>query len=88
MKIHTYPLRFIPEGVSEASQIFLRDVHVLLKLFSYEENCRCDAADVAVWSQTISGVSAVNPLVSIYDIHGRESEVLFFYFVPDITQDI
>jgi hypothetical protein len=32
--IHTYHSRFIPEGVAEASQIFLGDV--LPKLFSYE----------------------------------------------------
>jgi hypothetical protein len=39
--LHTYHLRFIPEGVAEA-QIFLRDAHVLLKLLSYEEHCRRD----------------------------------------------
>jgi hypothetical protein len=33
-------LRFIPEGVAEASQIFLRETHVLPKLVSYEEHCR------------------------------------------------
>jgi hypothetical protein len=37
---NTYHLRFIPEGVPEASQIFLRDTHVLPKLLSYEEYCR------------------------------------------------
>jgi hypothetical protein len=30
------PLTFFPEGVAEAFQIFLRDAHVLPKLFSYE----------------------------------------------------
>jgi 3-methyladenine DNA glycosylase Mpg len=29
--IHTYHLRFIPEGVAEVSQIFFRDIHVLPK---------------------------------------------------------
>jgi hypothetical protein len=38
--IHTYHPRFIPEGVAEVSQIFLRDTHVLPKLVSYEEHCR------------------------------------------------
>jgi hypothetical protein len=38
---------------------------------------------IAVWSQSISGVNAINPLVAFYDIHGRKREVLFFYFVPD-----
>jgi hypothetical protein len=28
---------FIPEGIAEASQIFLRDAHVLPKVLSYEE---------------------------------------------------
>jgi hypothetical protein len=36
----------------------------------------------------ISGVSAINPLVVFYDIHGGKREVLFFYFVPDTTRDI
>jgi hypothetical protein len=40
--IHTYHSRFIPEGVAELSQIFLRDTHVLPKLVSYEEHCRRD----------------------------------------------
>jgi hypothetical protein len=39
---------------------------------------------IAVLLQSISGVSAINPLVAFYDIHG----VLFFYFVPDTTRDI
>jgi hypothetical protein len=29
---------------------------------------------VAVWSQSISGVSASNSLVAFYDIHGRKGE--------------
>jgi hypothetical protein len=35
--IRTYHSRLIPEGVAEASQIFLRDAHVLPKLLSYKE---------------------------------------------------
>jgi hypothetical protein len=42
---------------------------------------------IAVWSQPISGVSAINPLVAFNDIHGRKREVIFFYFVPDVTRD-
>jgi hypothetical protein len=42
---------------------------------------------IAVLFQSISGVSAVNPLVAVYDIHGEKREVLFFYFVPDTTRD-
>jgi hypothetical protein len=32
---------------------------------------------IAVWSQPIAGVNAINPLVAFYDIHGRKREVLF-----------
>jgi hypothetical protein len=32
-------------------------------------------------------VSAINPLVAFYDIHGRKREVLLFYYVPDTTRD-
>jgi hypothetical protein len=42
---------------------------------------------IAVWSQSISGVNDINPLVAFYDIHGRKGEVLFFYFVADTTWD-
>jgi hypothetical protein len=40
---------------------------------------------VAVSLQPISGVYAINPLVTFYYILGRE--VLFFYFAPDTTRD-
>jgi hypothetical protein len=33
---------------------------------------------IAVWSQSISGVSAVNLLVAFYNIYGRNGKVLFF----------
>jgi hypothetical protein len=42
---------------------------------------------IAVSLQPISGVSAINPLVVFYDIHGGKREVLLFYFVPDTTRD-
>jgi hypothetical protein len=40
---------------------------------------------IAVLLQSISGVSAINPLVAFYDIHRGKS--LFFYFVPDTTRE-
>jgi hypothetical protein len=43
---------------------------------------------IAVWSQSTSDVSAINPVVVFYDILGRKREVLFFYFVPDTTWDL
>jgi hypothetical protein len=45
-----------------------------------------DGKPIAVWSQSISGVSAINPLVAFYDFYGRKREVLFFYSVPDTTR--
>jgi hypothetical protein len=42
---------------------------------------------IAVLLQFISGVSAINPLVAFYDIHGGKREVIFFYFLPDTTPD-
>jgi hypothetical protein len=41
---------------------------------------------IAVLLQSISGVSAIKPLVAFYDIQGGQKEVLFFYFVPDTTR--
>jgi hypothetical protein len=42
---------------------------------------------IAVLLQSISDVSAINPLVAFYDIHGGKREVLFFYFVPDTIRN-
>jgi hypothetical protein len=42
---------------------------------------------IAVLLQSILGVSAINPLVAFYDIHGGKREVLFFYSVRDTTRD-
>jgi hypothetical protein len=53
--IHTYHSRFIPEGVAEVSQVFLRYTHVLPKLISYEEHWR---KPIAVLLQSISDMSA------------------------------
>jgi hypothetical protein len=87
--IHTYHSRFNPEGVEEIFQIFLRYTHVLPKLLSYEEYCRVTGGKpIAVLLQTISGVSAIIPLIAFYDIHGGKREVVFFYFVPNTTRDI
>jgi hypothetical protein len=38
---------------------------------------------IAIWSLSISAVSAINPLVTFYHIHEWKREVLFFYIVPD-----
>jgi lipid-A-disaccharide synthase-like uncharacterized protein len=83
--LHTYNSRFIPDGVAEASQIFVQ-TRFTLKFLSYEKHCR-RGKPIAVWSQLILGVSAICPLVAFYDIHGRKEEVLFFYFVPNTTRD-
>jgi hypothetical protein len=90
--IHTYiHSRFIPEGVAEVSQIFLRDTHILPKfVICLPHRNTADVTGgkpIANVLQSISGVSAINPLVALYDIHGGKREVLFFYFVPDTTRD-
>jgi hypothetical protein len=42
---------------------------------------------IALFLQSILDVSAINPLLAFYDIHGGKREVLFFYFGPDTTRD-
>jgi hypothetical protein len=86
---HTYHSCFIPEEVAEASQVFLRDTSMFYKNYVTMSNIAdvTVGKPIAVWSQSISGVDAINPLVVVYDIHGRKIEVLFFYFFPDTTRD-
>jgi hypothetical protein len=86
--IHTYHSRFIPEGAAEVSQIFLRDTHVFQNKLAMRNTADvAGGKPIAVLLPSISGVSAINPLVTFYDIHGGKREVLFFYFVPDTTRD-
>jgi hypothetical protein len=59
--IHTFS-RFIPEGVAEVSQIFLQ-------LAMRNTADVTGGKHIAVLLQSISGVSAVNPLVAFCDIH-------------------
>jgi hypothetical protein len=40
---------------------------------------------IAIRSQSISGVIAINPFVAFYDIHGRKREVSFFYFIDFLS---
>jgi hypothetical protein len=42
---------------------------------------------IAVKSQSVSVVSAINHLATFYDIHETKGEVLFFYFAPDTTRE-
>jgi hypothetical protein len=42
---------------------------------------------IAVFLASISGVSAINPLVAFYGIHGRKREVTLFNFAPDSIRD-
>jgi hypothetical protein len=81
--------RFIPEGVAETSQIFLRETHILQKLLATRNTADVTGGKpIAILSQSVSGVSAINPLVAFYDIHEKRGEVLFFCSVPDTTRDI
>jgi hypothetical protein len=62
----------MPEGVAEATQIFLRDAHILSKLLIYED---------VVYLRCV-----INLLVAFYVIHGRKGEVLLFYSVLGTTR--
>jgi hypothetical protein len=80
---------FIPEGVAKASQIFLRDAKFYQNYSAMRNTAKVTGGKpIAVWSQSIAGVNAIDPLVAFYDIHGKKREVLFFYFLSDTTQDV
>jgi hypothetical protein len=63
--VHTQLSRFITEGVVGTSQIFLRDTHILTKDIRNNANATGNNP-IADRPQSISGVSAVNPLVAFY----------------------
>jgi hypothetical protein len=69
---HTYHSRFIPERVAEASQLFLRDTHVLPKIATRNTADVTGDKPIVILFQSISGVSAINRLVAFYDDHGGQ----------------
>jgi hypothetical protein len=80
--IHTTPQR-----VSRDISDFLRTFYQIYLLAMRNTADVTGGKPIAIQSQSISGVSAVNPLVAFYDIHGKSVEVLFFCSVPDTTGD-
>jgi hypothetical protein len=82
--LHTYiPLTLYPRRGSRGISDILRDTHVLPNLVSYEEHADMTGGKpIAVLSQSISGVSAINPLVAFYDIHGRKGRGALLLFCP------
>jgi hypothetical protein len=85
-----YLSRLIPEGVVEASQIFLRDAHILPKWLNLAMRNTANVTggkSIVVWLQSVSGGDTFNLLVTFYDIHERKKEVLFFCSVLDTTRD-
>jgi hypothetical protein len=86
--IHTYHSRFIPEGVAEAWR-YCSETPMFYQNYLAVRNTAdvTGGKPIAVWSQSISDVNAVNPLVAFYDIHGRKREVLSFHFVSGTTRD-
>jgi hypothetical protein len=86
--IHTYYSRFISEEVAETSQVFLLDTYVFPNYLALNNTADVtDGKPIAVLSQSISGVNAINPIVTFYDIHGGKRDVLLYYFVPDTIRD-
>jgi hypothetical protein len=68
--------------------MFLLDTHVIPKLAMGNTVDVTGGKPIAVLMQSISGVSAINPLVAFYEIHGGKRKVVFFYFVPDTTRGL
>jgi hypothetical protein len=90
LKINTYiPLTLYPRrGSRGISNIPPRHPRLTKKKLAMRNTADVTGGNpIAVLLQSISGVSAINPLVAFYDIHGGKREVLFFYFVPDTTRD-
>jgi hypothetical protein len=89
INIHTYRSRFIPEGIAEASQIFIQDAIAISFYHNYlamSNITYMTGSKPIARSQSTSGVSANNTVVTFYDIHGRKRELLIFYFVSDTTR--
>jgi hypothetical protein len=85
--LHRYLWTFIAEGLTVASRMFLRDVHILPKLFSFQEYCR------SFLNPTLSNPNAVctsevKPLVVFNNHHRRKRAVLFFSSIQNTPRDM
>jgi hypothetical protein len=79
---HTYHSRFIPEGVAEASKIFLWDIPRFYQNYLAMSNTAevTGGKSIAVWSQSIS-LNAIKPLVALrYPLEKERGAILLFRF--------
>jgi hypothetical protein len=75
--IHTCYSRFIPEGVAEASQIFLRDTHIT-KLSEIVQSWQVVSPSSS--DRSLSGVSAVNLIISCESLTQNGNIVKYKYY--------
>jgi hypothetical protein len=74
--------RFIPKRVAEASQIFLGDAHVLPKYLAMSNTAQVTSGKpIAVWSQSILGVNAINTLGATFTISMEERERCYSFIL-------
>jgi hypothetical protein len=87
--VHTYiPLTLYPRRGSRGISDILPRHPRFTKFIAMRNTADVKGGKpIAVLLQSVSDVSAINPLVAFYDIHEGKREVLFFYFVPDTTRD-
>jgi hypothetical protein len=85
---HSHHSRFTPEGVAEAPKVLLRDTPVFQNHLAMRKTTDVtNGKPIAVWSQSISNVNAVGPLVAFYDISRKKGKVLFHTSVLNTTWD-
>jgi hypothetical protein len=83
---HAYHFRVNPEGLVETTQIIIPRSYQ--NDFAIRNTTDTTGGNPIAWrSQCISCVSAVNPLVAFYVIHGRKGALRLFCFVPYSTRD-
>jgi hypothetical protein len=77
--VHTYHSRFNPEmGSRSISDIPPRRPTSYLNHLAMSNTAEVtDGKSIAVWSQCISGVNAINPLATFYDFHKGKREFQF-----------
>jgi hypothetical protein len=86
---NTYHSRFIPKGQQRHLRYFSETPKFYQNYLVMRNTAHVTGGKpIALRSQFNLVVSDVNPLVALYDIHGRKGEVLFFCSVPDTTRDI
>jgi hypothetical protein len=73
--IHTSTHALFPKGQQRHLRFYFETPTFYQNYLAMSNTADVTGKPIAIWSQSISGLSVMNPLVAFYDMHGRKEKI-------------